>query len=146
MALPKRTANQLPATRKLTEADIEKQCSDLLALDGWRSLKTDPVSRREWGKGFGELGMADRLYLRYEPELNLPPPHRKPVDNAYAQVLWIEWKRPGRKLRYDQEAWAITERSRGALVLAAGVDFPATFEGFTAWYRGSGLMRRAGLC
>jgi len=34
------------------------------------------------------------------------------------------------------------ERKRGALTLIAGQDFPATIEGFKAWYIGSGLNRR----
>ena len=42
-----------------------------------------------------------------------------------------------------QVAWHQRERARGALTLLAGVDFPATIEGFAEWYRASGLMRRA---
>ncbi len=50
---------------ELRERDIAKTCSDVLIWDGWRMLVTDPVSDRARGKGFGELGMADRLYIRY---------------------------------------------------------------------------------
>jgi hypothetical protein len=133
---------------KLTEAQIEKQCSDFLALDGWRSLKTDPCSNKEWGKGFGEKGMADHLYLRYwnkgDPR---GPVHgfRTRVYDPQAEVLWIEWKRPGGKAAPHQRVWIEAERARGALVLLAGEDFSATFDGFVSWYRASGLLRRAGL-
>jgi hypothetical protein len=40
----------------------------MLVQDGWRALKTSPVSRRARGVGFGELGMADYLYIRYCPQ------------------------------------------------------------------------------
>lgn len=138
---PKSSAK--PRSPKLTEAQLEKQCSDLLELDGWRSLKTDPVSRREWGKGFGEKGMADRLYIRYDADV--PPPINRGLRSR-ADVMWIEWKTTTGRAEAHQVAWHTAERARGALVLLAGVDFPATFDGFATWYRNSGLMRRAGLC
>lgn len=132
---------------KLTEADLERQCSDILALDGWRTLKTDPVSRREWGKGFGEKGMADRLYIRYL-YVSIHPyvKYRENLSRYSAEVLWIEWKSQRGRVKPHQSAWNIAERRRGAAAFIAGVDFPATFEGFCAWYAESGLMRRAGLC
>lgn len=123
---------------KTSEKDLEQACSGLLALDGWRSLKTDPVSRREWGKGFGELGMADRLYIRYGWHSTIPNPALRHV----AEVMWIEWKTTTGRAEQHQIAWHTAERARGALVLLAGVDFPATFDGFLGWYRVSGLMRR----
>lgn len=46
------------------ESEIQQQCADLLALDGWRALRTDPCSDRGRAKGFGEKGMADHLFLR----------------------------------------------------------------------------------
>ncbi len=113
---------------KLSEADIERTSSDYLCkVEGWRKLKTDPVSRREWGKGFGEKGMADALYLRY----GKPP-----------EVLWIEWKSLHGEVKPHQRDWHTAERARGALTLMAGVDFPASIDGFLNWYRQSGLMRR----
>jgi hypothetical protein len=133
-----------------SEAAIEQTCTEWLALDGWRSLKTDPVSRKEWGKGFGELGMADRLYIRYEPRREHYPLH--PCTNveffngSRAEVLWIEWKRIKGKLATkattDQWEWHRLERLRGALTLIAGLEFPASIEGFQTFYRASGLMRR----
>jgi hypothetical protein len=122
-------------TPELSESDIERTCTDWLVLDGWRSLKTDPVSDHSRAKGFGELGMADRLYLRYLSRLGN-------VEHGSAQVLWIEWKRKGGKAREHQKSWIVVERSRGALVLLAGEDFPASIEGFQEWYRSSWLMRR----
>lgn len=133
---------------KLSEADLERQCSDLLALDGWRSLKTDPVSDRSRGKGFGELGMADRLYIRYK--LSQSGPHFTATEDAlflpWAEILWVEWKTKTGRAEDHQVAWHTAERARGALVLLAGVDFPAHFEGFTQFYAQSGLLRRKGLC
>lgn len=135
--------SRLPAMR---ESDLEIYGTDLLALDGWRALKTDPVSRREWGKGFGETGMADHQYIRYGME----GAHIEETlaDRCWAQILWIEWKRirPGRRKAEQaaahQRAWIRNERFRGAVVLLAGADFEATPEGFLAFYRKSGLMRR----
>jgi hypothetical protein len=64
-----------------------------------------------------------------------------------AEVLWVEWKRTRRgkatKATAKQNDWHRDERSRGALTLIAGEDFPATIEGFQAWYRDSGLQRWA---
>ncbi len=136
---------------RLSERQLEKTCSDFLALDGWRSLKTDPVSDRSRGKGFGELGMADMLYIRYWTGCIDQTAHAPPYE-SWGQILWIEFKRqrPGRtiftkaeKAKIHQCAWIARECQRGALVLLAGVDFkPATFEAFKAWYLASGLNRR----
>ena len=120
---------------KLTEAQLERQCSDFLALDGWRGLRTDPCSDRRRAKGFGEIGMADHLYIRYVA-----------VSAAYVaagcDVMWIEYKRPGQHATPQQQRWHLAERARGALTLIAGEDFPATYGGFLGYYRGSGLLRR----
>ncbi len=134
---------------KLSEADLQKFGTDLLQADGWRPLRTDPVSRREWGKGFGEKGMPDYLYLRYgqiETEEQVPPCIRA-VDYEDGHVLfadetlWIEWKRKGSKAEAHQKAWHAAERARGALVWVAGEDFEATPEAFKAFYLASGLNR-----
>jgi hypothetical protein len=121
------------AQRK-SEADLERTCTQVLEMDGWRSLKTNPVSRRAHGKGFGELGMADYLYIRYET----PPGTRR---RGCAEVCWIEWKRPGTEAHPHQLDWQAAERNRGALVVLADVDFEATIDGFCAWYEASGLKR-----
>ena len=125
---------------KVSEADIERTCTEWLALDGWRCLKTNPCSDRARGKGFGELGMADCLYIRYVRD-SWNPSFR--AEAPLCGVMWIEWKRRGSKAKAHQTAWHVAERARGALVLVAGKDFPASIEDFQAWYRASGLMRKA---
>lgn len=122
----------------VSEAFIEAECTKRMEEDGWRALRTDPVSDRGRGKGFGELGMADHFYVRY----STPWDAEWPAARCDAQVLWIEFKRPGEKPKKHQTAWHTRERARGALTLIAGEDFPATVEGFIAWYRASGLQRR----
>lgn len=141
------------ATVRVMERDIQRTCTEFLEWDGWRSLRTDPVSRREWGKGFGEPGMADHLYIRYGPGFKAAPDIRRSIVPTDADVLWIEWKRlrPSKngktwgratKAAIHQKAWHVLERKRGGLTLIAGEDFPASIEGFQDWYRKSGLQRR----
>jgi hypothetical protein len=112
-----------------SEAVIEGECCQLLREDNWRILKTNPVSSRARAKGFGELGMPDVLALRYRKE------------SVLCEVLWIEWKAPGGRVRKHQTEWHIRERARGAVTVIAGMDFPASIEGFRAWYLASGLVR-----
>ena len=134
-----------PAAPRLREIDIERQCSDFLALDSWRPLKTDPCCDIGRGKGFGEAGMADHLYIRYLPP-EAPGPGKPRADRtALAEVLWVEYKRPGGRISDGQHQWATIERLRGALVWLATEDFEPTFEGFVAHYRASGLLERQGL-
>jgi hypothetical protein len=123
------------AKGEVPESLIEAECTKLLEQDNWRALRTDPVSDRGRGKGFGELGMADHLYIRYDN------PFRGRGTRAYCEVLWIEFKRPGKKPAKHQQDWHIKERARGALTLIAGEDFPASVDGFRAWYADSGLKR-----
>jgi hypothetical protein len=138
-----------PSKPRITEADVQKAVTDLLVADGWRAIRTDPVSDRGRGKGFGEVGMPDYLYLRYAA-LVCPSgevPH-------WSQHLWIEFKRYGAKLKPHQIAWHVAERSRGALVLVVdGIDDKAgqyrknvfgieSISDFISWYRTSGLARK----
>ena len=111
----------------LTEAHIQQTVTEFLQFDGWRAIRTDPVSDRERGKGFGEKGMPDHLYVRY----NLLGAYQR------AEVLWIEFKRPGEKPRPHQLDWHEAERKRGAMVLV--VD---DIDQFISWYKASGLERR----
>jgi hypothetical protein len=118
---------------------IEAECTKLLEQDGWRALRTDPVSDRGRGKGFGELGMADHLYIRYSCvayKLETVHPGRADSD-----VLWIEFKSAKGKPAKHQTEWHTKERARGALAWIAGVDFPASVAGFVEHYRKSGLNR-----
>lgn len=124
---------------RLLEKHIEQTCSEWLALDRWYWLKTDPVSDHARGKGFGEPGMTDGQYRR-APEISITA--GIPEEAACVELMWIEWKAPKGKHAQHQRAWQEREKRRGFLVLRAGVDFPKTIEGFMAWYRESGLMRR----
>lgn len=98
--------------------------------------------------GFGEPGMADVQYRRYtygeldEHGLRFDRPASTPECRALTQLMWIEWKRPGEKLKDHQKLWHRDEEIRGGLTVKAGVDFEASIEGFLTWYRSSGLMRR----
>ena len=130
---------------KLSEADIEKQITSFLALDGWRALKTNPCSDKARGKGFGEVGMADVLYIRYGSRIRAFPWSSLSVEDAADQVMWIEHKSGDKKATQHQREWHAAERWRGALVVVANEDFKADLESFQEWYRGSGLLRRAGL-
>lgn len=126
----------------VSEAAIQEACCDILALDDWRRINTDLKHLR--GMGVQEPGMADDLFVRYWAGLGVRGPGVADHSDllAEAQVMWIEWKRKGGKAGDHQTAWHILERKRGALVLVAGEDFAASIEGFKAWYRGSGLMRK----
>jgi hypothetical protein len=138
----------------VTEADIERTCTEWLALDGWRCLKTDPVSRPEWGKGFGEKGMADCLYIRYYDHWDstrpasagnpngVSPQRGYPASCAPVELIWIEWKSKTGRAAAHQLEWQAREVCRGAMVLCAGRTFPQSIEGFQEWYRASGMQRR----
>jgi hypothetical protein len=130
-------------TNLVTEEHVQKAVTDFLELDGWRAVRTDPVSDRGRGKGFGELGMPDYLYIRYD---NMQATRTFAVLDAKdrnllatgAQVMWIEFKRPGAKLEPHQMTWHRKEHERGAVVLQVN-----DIDGFCAWYiKDSGLNRR----
>lgn len=127
-----------PGARVASEAAIQGECCQLLIEDGWRVLVTDPVSDKSRGKGFGEVGMADVLFLRPM----LPTEERAGMPRPWAQVLWCEFKTGREKARKNQISWHIAERARGFLTWIANEDFPATVEGFREHYAKSGLMRR----
>ena len=114
---------------RFLEKHIAQACTQFLELDGWRPFKMEPISRREWGKGTGEIGQADYLYLRY-------------VKGANCEHMHIEWKSKKGKAQQHQCDWHAKERARGALTLIAGEDFPKTIDGFVDWYFASGLMRK----
>lgn len=120
---------------------FEAEATRLLEEDGWRALRTDPVSDRGRGKGFGELGMADHWYCRYDCPAPFDPATDRPLWNAHAQIMWIEFKSTKGKPKSHQLDWHTKERARGALTLIAGQDFPASIEGFKQWYASSGLQR-----
>jgi len=146
-----------PGVYTPSEASIQATCTELLVLDDWRHLRTDPVSDRATvgairaalakagllipavakllnarGKGFGEPGMADDLFIRYT---NM-------TGHQDAEVLWVEFKSLHGKPKPEQLQWATTERARGAMVWVATVDFEPTIEGFREKYAKSGLARK----
>ncbi len=122
---------RLPARKPIcSEADVQRAVTDLLQLDGWRAIRTDPTSDRARGKGFGEPGMPDHLYIRYGILLY----------GAEAEVFWIEFKRKGKKPKDHQRDWHDLERRRGALVYV--VD---DIDDFMKLYAESGLCRLASL-
>lgn len=128
----------------MLESEIEEECTKLLEEDGWRALRTDPVSDRSRGKGFGEPGMADHLYIRYHCEYGVHTMRKVGPDASWlaqSEIIWIEFKRPGEKAKKHQHDWHVKERARGALTLIAGEDFPATAAGFKDWYAVSGLKK-----
>lgn len=123
----------------ITEAHVQKSVTDLLVLDGWRAIRTDPVSDRSRGKGFGEVGMPDYLYVRYD-DFGWSGSLREGSEietKVLSQAFFIEYKRPGGKLKPHQERWHAAERARGALVLV--VD---SIDDFMRWYAASGLARK----
>ena len=129
-----------PKAPRILEKHVQEGVTALLELDGWRAIRTDPVSDRVRGKGFGELGMPDHLYLRYRPFIS--GPHvthgfRVEYGDCLSETLWIEFKAPSKVPKSHQLQWHKSEQKRGALVLV--ID---NFDAFKAWYLASGLNRR----
>jgi hypothetical protein len=131
----------------ISEAQIQQACTELLLLDDWRVIHTDLKHLR--GMGVQEPGMADDLFIRYLDGSTIV--HQSAAAGVRftailkapaAEVLWCEWKRKGGKAGDHQRNWHVLERKRGALVLVAGEDFPASIDGFREFYKASGLMRR----
>lgn len=127
----------------LKECDIQKACEDLLQWDGWRIFRLEQNWSEKKCKDVGEAGAPDCLAIRYVGESMAPTGMRLDTNlQALSQVLMVEWKRPGGKAAQRQSDWHLLERKRGALVWLAGVEFPASVDGFLAHYRASGLNRR----
>lgn len=116
----------------ITEAHVQQTVVQFLELDGWRAIRTDPVSDRSRGKGFGEPGMPDYLFLRY-----WKPDHLHNDTRPIGEMIWVEFKRKDKKPTSHQLIWHSGERGRGAFVFV--VD---DIDEFTRWYLGSGLNRR----
>lgn len=121
----------------VTEAHVQQTVVGFLELDGWRAIRTDPVSDRSRGKGFGELGMPDYLFIRYKFTAQETSPTYAGWEREDAEVLWIEFKRKGAKPTPHQHRWHNDEKRYGALILT--VD---DIDEFTRWYKASGLNRR----
>lgn len=122
---------------RVTEADVQRAVVDMLAADGWRAIRTDPVSDRSRGKGFGEIGMPDYLFIRYlDMDLLEYPGGRIVLKRPAAEVLWVEFKKPKGVTRAHQVAWHSNEHARGALVKVFD-----SVDAAREWYKTSGLMR-----
>jgi hypothetical protein len=124
---------------KVSEADVQQAVVLMLELDGWRAIRTDPVSDRSRGKGFGEVGMPDYLFIRYEFAhycVNELPRGFLIAKSQWAQVIWVEFKAPGKTLKPHQTAWHSKEGARGARIFI--VDDAVRFR---ETYKTSGLMR-----
>lgn len=130
-----------PKPRLPSERSIQEACSSLLALDGWRRIKTDLGHLR--GMGVQERGMADDFFVRY-----LGPIREEVYTGDWdgtrvaTNILWVEWKRKTGKAMQHQLDWHQAERFLGALTIIAGIDFLPSIEGFFEWYAKSGLMRK----
>ena len=117
---------------KVSESDVQRAVVDMLALDGWRPLRTNPVSNKARGAGFGEVGMPDYLFIRYKENHTKIPG----LYDGWAQVLWVEFKAPGKQLQPHQVQWHSQEGRRGALIFV--VDDAVRFR---ETYKTCGLVR-----
>ena len=136
MIRPRAGRKAQPAPRSLRtpgllESHVQRTVTELPELDGWRAIRTEHAIERHPGGGFkrrvGEIGMPDYLYIRYDSFQSFM---------RAGSIIWIEFKKPGEKLRPHQLAWHVAERKRGALVLV--VD---DINEFQSWYNISGLKR-----
>ena len=116
---------------KMLEKHVVEAVTEFMRIDGWRPIKMEPLSK--WGKGSGELGMPDYLFLRYK---YADVPTNWPWVTL-CEHFWIEFKRPGAKPKPHQVSWHVTEQANGALVRT--VD---DFDAFRRWYMASGLARK----
>lgn len=124
-----------PWRKTLTEADIQQTVCELLTLDGWHMFRTELTVQRDRGRVVGERGMPDVMAVRYgSVNTGYPDDDRR---RCFAQLLYIEFKAPGKNPPAHQLAWHAAERTKGALVLV--VD---DIEAFRTWYAASGLSRR----
>lgn len=128
----------------LREKDIQRTICDLLKADGWRVFQFEQQWSEKKRKTVGEKGMPDVLAIRYNALSGMTETDEEEWDGDI--TLWLELKRTIRgratKASTAQLLWHQAERARGALTWIAGVDFPATIEGFQEHYARSGLQRR----
>lgn len=118
---------------KVTEKHVQEAVVEFLRIDGWRPIRTDPVSDRSRGKGFGEIGMPDYLFLRYKREYA-----RCGIDSTReCEHLWIEFKAPGKTRAKHQIVWHEKETARGAAVITVDC-----YDEFRELYVKRGLARR----
>lgn len=152
----------------LTERHVQETVTAFLQRDGWRAIRTEAQSDRGFIKrvlakasqhtlfhalvaplsnlllacmraaGVGEVGMPDYLYVRYANPCRGEGCSGENCGGVEAEVLWCEFKAPGKKPSPHQLAWHEAERARGALVLVV-----SDIDNFmTRLYPQSGLQRR----
>jgi len=134
-----------PKCEDTLEAPIQAECVRILESDGWRPFRTEAIADRSRGRGVGEIGQADYIFIRYGSGTVEP---WKPLGllATGCDVIHIEFKRRrGGVISKAQREWHTRERARGALTLIAGEDFDSSVQGFTRYYKASGLCRRADL-
>lgn len=135
-----------PVSDTSTVQQIRKAMASVAMPPHVRSELNEIIQKCLRGRGANELGMADVLAIRYRYPCRGEGCSGKncgTVDCVTAEVLWIEYKRPGGKVTATQKAWHATERARGALVWVFGEDIqPASIEAFRAHYCASGLARK----
>ncbi len=112
------------------ESDLEDAIISLLCWDGWRVFRFG-WALTEAKRELGEVSSPDLLAVRY---CGCAP--------GLAEILWCEVKSRRGKADAGQKLWHDAERKRGALVWCAGLDFPATVDGFRDFYGASNLKRR----
>jgi hypothetical protein len=77
--------------------------------------------------------MPDYLFIRY---LWIGEPKFVSHSGTGAQVLWVEFKAPGKEPSGHQLRWHDIEERRGGMVCVFD-----TVDGARDWYKKSGLMR-----
>jgi hypothetical protein len=129
----------LPPIVQRLDAIMAKAPAPLLAA--WRVIRSY-VANHTHKERFGEAGMPDKLFLRYlndgDPSAQLKYAAAGRIYDPQADVMWIEFKKPGERPRPEQVAWHEAERRRGGLVKV--VDDIDDF--MLVWYPKSGLQRR----
>ena len=137
--MPGTEATHRKARPRISENHIQETVVEYLQWDGWRAFRTELTVQREYGRVVGEAGQPDYLFMRYRATFRnlVAQDIRISTDYSVSQILWIEFKAPGKSPRPDQLAWHKSERERGALVLV--VD---DIDAFIQWYESSGLLRR----
>lgn len=128
--------------RQQPERELLASIDNIMGWEGWRIWKLETVRDKERGRGFGEPGMADRLYLR---------PTGKRGASFACEALYVEGKRvrsdrpSATKAQAHQQLWHAAERASGFRTVILGQDCEATFDGFFRWYGEAGLFRRMDL-
>jgi hypothetical protein len=118
--------------RDVTENQVAHQICDLLRLHGWRvhRLEADLYGPRARAKR-EECGTPDYIAVR-------------PKYDGFYDVVYVEVKRPGARLRKTQEIWISDARKRGWKVVVASRFEDLVDAGLiAAKWRGANAKRQA---